>query len=322
MVDSEKYLGFHLTSTGMEAMIDKNIQIKRSKIITVANKIRNLTHDPKIQRIGRLKAASLMIQAQIMPMLLYSTEAWLNMTDKQVKVMEDILKEAICTILSLPKQTNYEALLYEVGNFHIQQWMELMKLKFYNKMMHIKKKGRLYRVIRSELIEGYEGGVCSEIKRLSTKYNLLNIMLHYVRPSSITREVKEHSTERICEMVLTKKSVHNILITRKPVHEHHTFVGMEARAISCYNTGNLGFKAWNPQMFRLKDKQDRNCLFRVCEGVDSDTHVRYEYQHYDTKYVENCVNTSVKDNALFLTKLNIERRKKFGVPLIVTSGWS
>ena len=37
-----------------------------------------------------------------------------------------------------------------------------------------------------------------------------------------------------------------------------------------------------------------------------------------TKYV----NTSVKDNALFLTKLNIERRKKFGVPLIVTSGWS
>ena len=103
MVDSEKYLGFHLTSTGMEAMIDKNIQMKRSKIITVANKIRNLTHDPKIQRIGRLKAASLMIQAQIMPMLLYSTEAWLNMTDKQVKVMEDILKEAICTILSLPK---------------------------------------------------------------------------------------------------------------------------------------------------------------------------------------------------------------------------
>ena len=78
------------------------------------------------------------------------------MTDKQVKVMEDILKEAICTILSLPKQTNYEALLYEVGNFHIQQWMELMKLKFYNKKMHIKKKGRLYRVIRSELIEGYE----------------------------------------------------------------------------------------------------------------------------------------------------------------------
>ena len=62
-----------------------------------------------------------MIQAQIMPMLLYSTEAWLNMTDKQVKVMEDILKEAICTILSLPKQTNYEALLYEVGNCHMSK---------------------------------------------------------------------------------------------------------------------------------------------------------------------------------------------------------
>ena len=56
--------------------------------------------------------------------------------------------------------------------------------------------------------------------------------------------------------------------------------------------------------------------------MDSYTHVRYECQDYDTKYVENYVNTSVKDNALFLTKLNIERRKKFGVPLIVTSGWS
>ena len=37
-----------------------------------------------------------------------------------------------------------------------------MKLKFYNKKMHIKKKGRLYRFIRSELIEGYEGGAAGQ----------------------------------------------------------------------------------------------------------------------------------------------------------------
>ena len=51
---------------------------------------------------------------------------------------------------------------------------------------------------------------------------------------------------------------------------------MEARAITCFNTGNLVFKDWNPHKFTGKHAGDRWCLFSVCEGRDSYYHMRFE----------------------------------------------
>ena len=102
IVEAEKYLGMVICSGGMSDIIDANIEAKRKAIAPVAQKIRKLTESPMIMRIGRMKAASLLIQAQLIPKLLYGTEAWMNVSKSQYKNMEDILRHTKYTDMGDP----------------------------------------------------------------------------------------------------------------------------------------------------------------------------------------------------------------------------
>ena len=319
VVQAEKYLGMVICSGGVKDIIDANIEAKRKAIAPVAQKIRKLTESPMIKRIGRLKAASLLIQAQLIPKLLYGTEAWVKVTKGQYKNMEDILRDSICTIISLPKTTNYEAMLAEVSNFHVEQWMDLMKLQYFNKKMNLKESGRFVTAMKEEVINGDKGGFYEDVTKLCEKYDVPNVMLHYLRPDDLSYTLKEFSKDRICHETLLRKSVPIIVNTRKVVHSHHLFNTMEARAITCFNTGNLVFKATRGWEMPPKYQGDKWCMFRQCEGVDSYHHARYECDWYDTKYVE--MGDPVADNARFLVELDRERKRRWKVPLIVVGGY-
>ena len=70
-----------------------------------------------------MKSACVMIQANLVPYLMYETQSWIGVTKGQIDKMELIFKKSIQKVISLPKSTNYEALLHEVGNILIEQWM-------------------------------------------------------------------------------------------------------------------------------------------------------------------------------------------------------
>ena len=317
-VMKDKYLGMVVHRGGVKETIAANIRDKKSKIEPTVQKIRNFVRNNQILRLGRLKTVALLIQAQIIPALLYDTESWLFPTKDNYKDMEDILKGAMLKIMSLPPSTNYESMLWEIGNFHMQQWIELGKLRFFSKKMNLKSKGRMYEVLREEIIAGDKKGFAEEMDILSRKYGLPNVMLHYVRPEDISERVKEFSRDRICHEVLLRKSIPIILNTRKVLHEHQTFTPMEERAITCFNTGNLVFKDTCPNKFKGKH-EDRWCLVNICEGRDSYHHVRYECQFYSTKYVNT--GNPVRDNSKYLVALDRERQKRWKIPLIVVSGY-
>ena len=131
----------------------------------------------------------------------------------------------------------------------------------------------------------------------------------------IANSVKEYSRERICNVMMLTKSVPMVLNTRKVNHEHYVFNVMEARAITCFNTGNLIFKDQNPYQFRSRDKGDRWCLERACDGLDSYTHVRFECKFYKTRYVDT--GEPVKDNSRYILKLNQERIERWKTPLVI-----
>ena len=112
--------------------------------------------------------------------------------------MEDILKSGIIRILSLPPSTNYESLLWEMGNYHVEQWIDLGKLTFFSKKMNVKCEGRMYEAVRKEFLdEDFHDGIVDEIENLSAKYCLPNVLLHHVRPKDIAESVRESSRDRI-----------------------------------------------------------------------------------------------------------------------------
>ena len=111
-----------------------------------------------------------MIQAKLVPYLLYGTQSWLGMTKEQTEKMEIIFKKSIQKIIFLSKSTSYEALLHEVSNIHTEQWIDSLKLSFFCNLFHDKGEGRVYRAMRSELLSRDKGGAIEEIEKLSKKY--------------------------------------------------------------------------------------------------------------------------------------------------------
>ena len=116
-------------------------------------------------------------------------------------------------------------------------------------------------------------------------------------------------------MTVMVKSIPMIPHSQKYEREHYEFDVMRARAITCFNTGNLVFKDTCPYLFRTRDQGDRKCLEPACGGEDSYIHVRFECKFYRTKFVNS--GEPIKDNADYILKLNDERIQKWKTPLVI-----
>ena len=166
----EKYLGVKIVSGEINDIIDANIRYKSSLSHQTATDIRQEVRDPRIQRLGALQASSIMLKSRIVPILTYGTECWLNVSQAQYQEMEKLMAVAISRVLSIPKNSNYEAMLLETSNFHLEQWMDCLKLCYFVKKLHRKKSGRLYRILRKDIINDDSSGFIGDIKNLSIKY--------------------------------------------------------------------------------------------------------------------------------------------------------
>ena len=320
----EKYLGMTIKSGNVKDIIEENIKQKRKKTFPIIQKVRKLVRDPKIRRIGSLKAACMLVQSQLIPVLLYGTESWLHMTKDQYSKMENIMKSAITTILSLPKSTPYESLLYETSQYFIENWLDLTKLKYFNKKLWHKEKGRLFRMLRSDIINNVKSGFVGDIELLCRKYCLPNILHHPLDPEDIKQAVQRNSRHRVWWGIMTTRKIPLVLNSAKIRHEHYEFLPLKARAITLYNTGSLLYKASNPHMIPKKymaNDNDRTCL-HGCLQADSYEHCRFTCPHYNTKYVEDKDKSNVENNAEYIIKLHSERLARFDFPLILTSTWT
>ena len=322
--DAEKYLGVVVTTGTTQDIVEANIRNKKKRIAPVIKTIKNLLKDPKIQRIGKLKAASLMIQGQIVPILLYGVECWLGMKEEHYRMMEDIFKSAIGQILSLPRTTPYEALLHEVGQYPMKNWIDQAKIRYFNRKLHWKQSGRLYKVLREEIISGDKTGFMGEVEQLCARYNLPNVTVTPVVPRTIAKRCQEDARKKIWWEVLKKRKIPMIPNTIKTHREHHELDPMRGRLVAAFNCGALIVKKQNPQLMPrklMKSQYDRSCLFPGCQGLDDIDHIRNECVHYATKARKTHV-SDVLNTADFLMELDAERQKVFGISLLLsTCSW-
>ena len=323
--EGEKYLGVTITTGTTSDIVEANIKAKKKRIAPVVKTIRNLLKDPKIKRIGRLKAACLMIQGQVVPILLYGVECWLGITEAQYKKMEDIFRSVICSILSMPKTTPYEALLHEVGQYPMRNWIDLAKIRYFNRKLHWKQDGRLYKILRQEIIDGEKDGFMEEVRCLCKKYNLPDVTTNPIVPSTITKRIQRDARKRIWWEVLKKRKIPMIPNTLKVNREHHELDPMRGRLVAAFNCGALIVKKQNPQLLPrklMKDQFDRSCLFPGCHGLDDIHHIRHECEFYRSKD-RKIHKSDVLNTADFLMALDQERQEVFGISLLLNvSDWS
>ena len=128
----EKYLGMWLVQNTYENLTDENVKAKKSLMMAAAVSIRTLCDLPQIRRFGKIQAQKLMAMAQIHPIALYGTPAWISITDSQYQELEKSMKKSLEHIFAVPACVNYEALLREAGLIHLETFIDMIKLKIWN----------------------------------------------------------------------------------------------------------------------------------------------------------------------------------------------
>ena len=126
----EKYLGMWFVQNSYENLINENVKAKKGLMMAAAVSIRTLCDLPQIRRFGKIQAQKLMAMAQIYPIALYGTPAWISITDSQYQELEKSMKKSLELIFAVPSCVNYEALLREAGLIHLETFIDMITSTF------------------------------------------------------------------------------------------------------------------------------------------------------------------------------------------------
>ena len=314
VTSGDKYLGMHFVTGSWQETLDKNVKGKVGKMMAAACAIRNMCNIPGIKRVGKLQAQKLLIMSQITPICMYSMPAWLRVSEKHYEDLETGFKRAIETILSVPRSTNYEALLRQISNFHIRQFSDNLKLKCWNYKLHVKGRGKIVRVLKYEIAHSLKGGLAEELADTCRMYGLRNICEARLDPKTIDFKVKKFSYLRQWQKHLELKTLPRFDIPGKAPHWHHLYPFNEGRAYQAYELGLLVFKESREWMFPEKYRGDRKCLNVPCQDTDSLSH-SFRCEYTKTKYMDT--GDKYADLSRFLVSLNRERITYHGVALVI-----
>ena len=315
----EKYLGMYYVSGSYRETIEKNIKVKCGLMQASAIGIRTMCDLPEIKRFGKAAAQKLLAQSQIYPLCLYGTQSWIQIEADQYKSLEDAFRSSLTTIMSVPKQTNYAALLKVNGLIHVEAFLDLVKLKCWNYKLYVKKSGRMYRVLLYEIVHKIKGGLAEDLSNLCRKYELRDLCKVELDPDIITRNCRQESYRRQWREHLTLKSIPMMITADKVRYTFYEYPDNLSRALIMKELGLLVLKTMQPHKFlerNMASPKDRSCLWApLCtNSLDSLDHIRI-CPYYSTKYRED--RDPVLAEAIFLDKISRERNRQFSQPMIL-----
>ena len=137
VVEMDKYLGFKISSKGVEDSIRKTIDDRRKKAWSRLFTMKRLLRHPVIQKNGFLRSGIILFKAAIVPILMYSDDCWFGMSKNMINDLESIYRKLLYRFFDIPMKTKYEAVLIELGLMKAENIMASHKLCYINKIWKI-----------------------------------------------------------------------------------------------------------------------------------------------------------------------------------------
>ena len=145
-VDEYNYIGLWLNKKGNCSL---QIEKKKGKI---KGKISALKSLASYQNVGSLfvKVRLQLYILCILPGVLYNLEGWNDLTKAEIKQLESIQHQALCSLLHLPKTTPYLGLLSELGMWRMEEWVMYRKTMLYHNIINSREDRLCRKVIEQQ----------------------------------------------------------------------------------------------------------------------------------------------------------------------------
>ena len=309
---SDMYLGHLVHQDGPRASCTANIDIKRTKCAVKTQLIIRMLKEERVRHLGWMRAAIGLLQGIVLQVLVYGTEAFIDMTKTQVKQLEKIWKDSVYAVLELSKFANYAAVMYETGLLPVEDVIKMKKLNFINKLVHIKGTGQCLRLLQTTNFQNPGKGLLAEVSRYSAQYELPDVGVHYCEKRVIDRTVKEAVSTRLwLETLVSSKTFKHWTPEKTSNRPYFLRSKLEAKLMLGLRIGELNFKL-SRKTESIRRFGGLECWVKVCLGTDGPMHVA-ECFGYSARIKPGHSEDELVD---YLVELHKERLKKFGQPLV------
>ena len=166
-----KYLGDLKNNKGT---LEDGINTRKYSAKGVINEIKFLISQPAFKKQG-MEISIKLIECILIPKILYGYETWTNISNKMLKELENIQKDAITIINSIPKSTPYKGMLYECGLMPMAYRIKLKRLSYLHKVLNMKETRLTNKVYQEQKRLGLKNCWYDEVM---SDLNELNIQLN------------------------------------------------------------------------------------------------------------------------------------------------
>ena len=145
--EEEKYLGDVISTDGRNL---KNIKARIAKGKGIANKIITMLDDIPFGKhyfeVGIILRDSLLVSS-----VLFNSEAWYNLTESDLDLLETVDLLFLRKLLKAPKGTPKEMLFLELGCLPLREIVRERRLNFLHYILNEDPNSMIYRVFQSQI---------------------------------------------------------------------------------------------------------------------------------------------------------------------------
>ncbi len=196
--DEYKYVGFWINKKGnCQLQIYKKKKSLKGEVIALKS-IANFHNVGDMFVAVRLH----LFESCVLPSLLYNLEAWTKQSKGEIKDLEKIQANILCTLLGLPKSTPYLGLLNELGIWRIEERLIYRKLMLYNNLINSDENRLAKRVVEEqEQTNDLEGSFFGTVLEMTKSIGVTIKQIKHMKKSSLKKLIKNKLNERMCRIV-------------------------------------------------------------------------------------------------------------------------
>ena len=316
VAESDLYLGMVIHQNGVKESIESTFAKRRGKAWGQVPAIKSLVHHPQLLNEGWLGAAVAMIQGIIPATMLYSCEAWIDLTQTFMKTIEKEYKAMVYAVLEIPTHTLYAAVLAETGLMKIRHIIQRARLCYASQVIWEMQGSEVNKLLLNDLKERGDESHLGNMRKIAKEYGIPDPTVQELDHELVKTRIRDVNDMELLKEVWESSAGEKRAWLRLKVKPHFKWPKVQARARILEAAGGLRFLAqssgWR-SYYRARQVSVR-CVSRLCEEDDTADHAKV-CKFMETKWKDDYEDDNQK-KAEYFARLSRERRRRFGYPLL------
>ena len=236
------YLGTKFIEGTLSQIINANIDLKRQKVNFRLIELRRMLRNKRIQQCGWLEAVTTFLKMIIQPIMSWSMAAWPALKKYQEEAIESLYKHAACSLLGINSQLINKAALYlELDTIPFMAIVAYFKITYATFLLHEKKKGRAFKVLVNQKLDGDSDCFAKDVENLCEKYDLESVFTANFSKEFIRDRIWRIEKMKLIQAVNSALYIPMITHLAKHRNDHLRYSKQIGMALLMFNVGRLNF---------------------------------------------------------------------------------